>query len=189
MKLSKAVAGGAVLGLLALVGVSGCGGTTTPIDAHTGPRTMIGASYQAADVIISAMGGALDPAKPVLVTSLADEENLDESSPFGRLLAEQVASRLITAGYSVHEVKFGEVLSVARGRGEFVLSREADRIAVSAGAQAVLAGTYTTAANQVFVNLKLIRADDGRVMAAHDFIVPMDENVRVLVRQKQVLTY
>ncbi len=174
---------------LVVAGLAACAGKTDTPDGGTGPKNMIFRSYEAADQLLALVGDGLEPTQPLLVASLADEENLDQSSPFGRLMSEQIASRLVNAGYTVNEVLFGDILSVRQGTGQLILSRNMDRIGTNSAAQAVVAGTYTTARDQIFVNLRMIRASDGRVMASHDFLVPMDDNVRYLARPKRVLVY
>lgn len=150
--------------------------------AGLGADPVIFSSYAAADHLVQTMNGRLDPAKPVLVTTLADLTNLEESSPLGRLIAEQMVSRLANAGYLVNELKLRQGLLVREGEGQFILSRDGRQIAQAAGAQAVIAGTYTQAKTGIYVNLKMIQASDGRILGAHDYLLPLDDNVRHLNR-------
>lgn len=147
-----------------------------------GADPIIFTSYAAADHLVQTMNGRLDPAKPLLVTTLADLTNLEESSPLGRLIAEQLVSRLANAGYVVNELKLRQGLLVREGEGQFILSRDGRQIAQAAGAQAVIAGTFTQAKTGIYVNLKMIQASDGRILGAHDYLLPIDDNVRHLNR-------
>ena len=71
-------------------------------------------------------------------------------------------------------------LAVKEGVGQLVLSRDTLKISHSQGAQAVIAGTYTVAEKRIYVNLRLLRAADGRVVAAHDFAVDRGSDARYL---------
>jgi len=106
------------------------------------PDTDVAAvSYAAAERLISQVGEPLDPAKPILVASLADVDNLDQSSAFGRMIAEQVGSRLSQLGYSVVESKLRNTFAI-NANGEFILSRDLRKISSAHAAQVALAGTY-----------------------------------------------
>ncbi|MEO5336418.1 MAG: FlgO family outer membrane protein [Magnetospirillum sp. WYHS-4] len=173
-------------GLLAvLLLAAGCAGEpvlTTKERQRLAGDPVILASYAAADQLVQTMQARLDPAQPVLVATLSDINHLEESTPLGRLIAEQIASRIANAGYTVTEIKLRDGFLVREGEGQFVLSRDARRIGQTAGAQAVVAGTYTPARDSIYVNLKILQASDGRVLAAHDYVLPMDDNVRVLAK-------
>ena len=63
----------------------------------------------------------------------------------------------------------------------FILSRDVQKLRQSSGAQAIIAGTYTVADSKVYVNVRIMSASDGRVLAAHDYTVEKNENVRYLL--------
>ena len=155
----------------------------TPSRAVTEPAAtnMIFSSYSAADRLIQDPRGGLDHEKPVLVASLVDVNHLERSSGFGRMIAEQMAARLATTGYTVVELKLREAFLIQEGRGEFILSRDVQAISRSQGAQAVVAGTYAVGAKTVYVNVRLIRAVDSHVIAAYDYVIPIDEDVLTLL--------
>lgn len=171
--------------VFAVLAVTACG--NLPPSFHTvrsGPDTLITSSYRATDQILKLAGNRINPSEPVIVATLADVNNLETSSPLGRLVAEQMASRLVNTGYTVVEVKLREGLLVRKGLGQLALSRDALQISHAQGAQAVLAGTYTAAAKDVYVNIKLIRAVDGRVVAAHDYVIALDSDAQQLLKDK-----
>lgn len=139
------------------------------------------ASYGAVDYLIETARAPLSADKPVVVTTLVDNANLAQSSPLGRLISEQLATRLAMAGYTVRELRFGNTLRVREGTGELVLSRDLRNISRTVGAQAIVVGTYTPASSRVFVNAKLIHAVSGDLLSAVDFELPMSDDVKSLV--------
>jgi len=137
-------------------------------------------SYGAADRLIEGSQVPLDPAKPILVTSLVAIDDFSQSSSLGRLIGEQVGSRFVMSGYRVVEVTLRKNLLVSQGRGQFMLSRNVRDISRLNSAQAVTVGTYAVGEEDVFVNLRLIRAGDGRILSAHDFTIKNDRNISSL---------
>ena len=137
-------------------------------------------SYAAADHLMNQVGEPLDPSKPILVASLADIDDLERSSAFGRMVGEQLGSRLSQLGYTVVETKLRSTMAT-NPNGEFVLSRDARRISGTHAAQVVLAGTYTPGETEVYVNLRLVRLADSKVIASFGYSLPAGPNTRSLI--------
>lgn len=146
-------------------------------------------SYAAVDNLIHEAGPDLNPAMgPLVVTTLSDIDRLETSSPLGRMIAEQASARFTELGYPVSEIRLREELNVhqrgsqADRNGEFMLSRSPSALREVVGAGAVLAGTYAVAKNSIFVNMRLIRVGDGKVLAAHDYSLVMTPDIAALTR-------
>ena len=116
----------------------------------------------------------------MLVTSLVDINDFNASSSLGRLIGEQMVSRFVISGYSVIEVTLRNSLLVKRGGGQFMLSRDVRNISSANDAQAVVVGTYAVASEDLFVNLRLIRASDGTILSAYDFAIKRNRNISSL---------
>jgi len=153
----------------------------SPSVASSSANGIIRATYAAADRLLQTSQSQVNPTKPLLVTSLVDINNYENSSPFGRMVREQVMSRLVSSGYSMVEVTLRNNLLVRQGGGQFMLSRNVMDIGNERGAQAIIVGTYTVAVTDLFVNLRLIRANDGHILSAVDFAVPKDKNITAMV--------
>ena len=67
-------------------------------------------------------------------------------------------------------------------QGELLLSRELRDVGQLHAARAALVGTYAASAVQVFISLKLVRPEGSVVLAAQDYALAMDANVRALLR-------
>jgi len=142
------------------------------------------------DVILSsyhAVDSLLTPNVPadsrLLVTTIADINDLANSSPLGRLLGEQLGSRLAQLGYTVLEVKLNKDAVMMSGSGEFALSRAVQEYAQKQGATAVVAGTYAIGKDMVYVTLKLLDWRDSRVISAYAYTLPLGSNVQALLQQ------
>ncbi|MDR3159933.1 MAG: hypothetical protein LBU11_13235 [Zoogloeaceae bacterium] len=142
---------------------------------------LIAASYQAADALISQAGESLSLRHPVIIATLVNINALEESSPLGRLVSEQLGARLAQRGYKVVELKIRQKLYMKRHEGELMLTREIRDIAQQHNAQALVIGTYTEGADRVFLNLKLTQIESNIALAAVDYALPLDMNIRALL--------
>jgi TolB-like protein len=117
----------------------------------------------------------------ILVATLADVSCLEQSSPFGRIISEQLVSRIAQTGRSVVEMKLRGSVYVLNNNGEFLLTREVAALASSQNAGAVLVGTYAKSERFVFVSLKLVNPSTSIVLSSHDYTLPIDKVVRRLL--------
>lgn len=142
---------------------------------------LLDANTRAADALCAVLAARLGAGSPILVATLADGEQLERSSAFGRVTMQQVASRLGQYGYQVLEARLGRSL-VFSPQGEFLLSRDAARLMRSEyDAQAALVGTYSLAGGTVYVSLRVVRLDDAAVVAAHEYHLPVRGDTRRLM--------
>ena len=118
---------------------------------------------------------------PCIVTTFVDIDNLEESSRFGRVLAESVGSELFRLGADVKDVRPSKALYFQPGTGELILSRKAKRLAASVSARAVLVGTYTKAADSVIVTARLIDLYNGKVLSVAGEEIAKTKSVKALL--------
>lgn len=161
----------------ALATLSGCSSTPPPP-----PQTvdLISLNHKATDALLQ--DAALSPEKPLLVAAFVDMDVLTESSRLGRLFSEQVTGRFAQRGYRVVELKLRDKLFMKKGQGALMLSTELNEVSQSQQAQAVVVGSYTTSGETLYVSVKLVGAKGNIVLAAYDYAVPMDNNIRGLLR-------
>lgn len=140
---------------------------------------LIALNNQAVDALLQQ--APLDVRQPLLVATLVHVDRLQESSRLGRMVSEQIATRMVQSGLNVTEVKLREHLVLQPGQGELLLSRQAREVSHAHRAQAVVVGTYAMSASVVYIHLKLVSPVGNTVMAAHSYSLPMDANVRALL--------
>ncbi len=149
-------------------------------DAKTSELVM--ANYDAADKLIQSSTQKLDKNAPIIVATIVDIDNLQRSSRLGRLISEQVGTRLTQLGYSVIELKLRGDIFVKRDQGELLLSREVNEISRAHKAQAVLVGSSAEASTHVYINVKIIGTEGNIVISAHNYALPLNANVKELAR-------
>ena len=108
-------------------------------------------------------------------------DSLNQSSRFGRLISEQIATRLTQLGYNVVEMKLRNDVYIREGTGELLLSRDVRNLSRNYNAQVVVVGNYAVAAGYVYLTLKAVTIADNRVVAAVNYQLPQTENNKVLL--------
>jgi hypothetical protein len=90
----------------------------SPTELRNHPKTADTLNYYAAQ--------SLGPSNPLIVASFVNVNNLEEPSSFGRIIAEQVASRFTQRGQPIIELKLRQnSIFISEGKGEFMLRRSA----------------------------------------------------------------
>ncbi|CAK7071318.1 MAG: hypothetical protein DELT_01901 [Desulfovibrio sp.] len=122
----------------------------------------------------------------ILTTSFVDIHDMNRTSAFGRVSAQQVGSRLGQYGFRVIEARLANSMSMTPGpgnnAGEFMLTRETARLlADTYDANAVLVGCYSDYGNTIFVSARVVRLSDNTVMGAYEYYVPRDADVSLLL--------
>lgn len=133
---------------------------------------LLASSMEAADALHGMLAGRLNPGGPILPTSLVDLENLDNSSPLGRLVAQQIASRLGQYGYTVLDVRLRSNIHFGESEGEFLLSRDPKLLRPTYAAEAALVGTYSNTGGSLFVSVRVVRLIDSALLAAYEYSLP-----------------
>ena len=103
-------------------------------------------------------------------TSFVNQEDFSQSSPLGRFIAEQFYYECNQRNFPVREYRMAPVVSI-REDGEFLLSRKAKNISVSAKGTVFVAGTYFVDRQAVFINARLLRGD-GTILRTAQVILP-----------------
>ncbi|MCX7171741.1 MAG: FlgO family outer membrane protein [Proteobacteria bacterium] len=160
--------------------VSGCANYTTSFETAAN-NPFIPTNRAAGVALLAQAKGALSPDAPVIMATIVDINVLERSSPLGRVISEQISAAFSHAGYRMIEMKFREKIYIKRNEGELLLTREIIDVAKQHEAQAVIVGTYGIAADTIFVNLKIVQPGTNVVLAAHDYALPKDKNVKAML--------
>lgn len=122
--------------------------------------------------------------KPIVVATMVNLDDLQHSSTFGRLAAQLVANRYEQRGYLIKDLTYTRGLVMQPGTGALVLSEDIRNIASQANAQAVIAGTYAVGGREIYLNIRLLRADDGVILSSADVVLPLDHNTEAMVASR-----
>ena len=177
-----------IIALVCVAGValvlSGCE-TTSPKGMHVHPKVglntltkllekkvtdddLVGSSHRAADSLIKKAGVRLDTQRSIAAASFVNIDNLSESSSFGRIVSQQLASRLSSHGFQIIEMLLRKSVYIQQQAGEFLLSRELKNISKEHNVQAAIVGTYGVGKNSVYVTAKIVDSASSIVISSHD---------------------
>ncbi|SKA72790.1 FlgO family outer membrane protein [Desulfobaculum bizertense] len=118
----------------------------------------------------------------VLVTTPVDINNLEQSSPLGRALGEELATTLVDHGFRLKEIRKGRNILLRPKVGELLLTRDINLVDERVQkASLVLAGTYSHTSKNVRFNIRLIDARSSEVLAMASTTVPVTQELAELL--------
>ncbi len=154
---------------------------------------LIDISYDAADDMMGLFMPAMNRKSPIYYDRFTNRIDPADPSPFGRLVSEQVAARLALRSFLVTDgpakipptvlpkpVEHDPMPTTPEAR-----QAEAQRMQdeISPARPCVLSGTYLIADKVVYVSARITALDNGQVMTAHHWTVPVNRNTRALLPQ------
>jgi TolB-like protein len=137
------------------------------------PNDFVALSYEAADALLRGARPELPDDATIIYGVFTPVGQPGTSSPFGRIFAEQVASRLVQDGAGVVEVRLREAIAVRAG-GPYALSDDVRDVARRVRARAALAGSYAVTYEYALVNARLIDVATGLVLSSWDKRILLD---------------
>ena len=168
--------------LTALFFLTGCSAfNCTRLENLLGNDTdLIKFSYTIADSLVQRAMPPLiprHPDMPILVTTLVDNNNLSQTSRFGRVLQQHITSRFVQLGYTVKEIKLTNTLQINQRSGETILSRDLSLLTGAQQVQAIFAGTVSHTSNILYISTRIINPINSNIIATDDYRLCMDENI------------
>ena len=189
-----------LLGAFVLLGIfltAGCSGGGSPEDvASYGARPLPHASIQAppdgalllnantnaGDALAAQALSRVGSTSSIIVASMVELDNLEKSSPFGQLNAQQIGSRLSQHGFKVLEARLASELRLQKRNGEFMLTREsAELLARNHDAHAALIGVYSEGHDKIYISTRIVRLNDNALIAAYEYYLPKRGDVLALL--------
>lgn len=154
---------------------------------------LIDISYDAADDLMGLFLPAMNKKSPIYYERFTNRVDPADPAPFGRLVSDQVVARLALRSFMVTEgparipatvplapVEHDPLPTTPEAR-----KTEAQRMQdeISPVRPCVLTGSYLIADKVVYLSARITALDNGQVMAAHHWTVPVNRNTRALLPQ------
>lgn len=124
---------------------------------------------------------------PLVIATVVNMDDLNQTSSFGRLVTEQVSARFAQLNYNMVELKLGKAIMMKSDEGEFVLTRDVQDVVNAVNAKAVVVGTYAENSNDVYVNLKVVNPSNSVIIAAHSYAMPKAPNVADMLSEEMLI--
>ena len=106
-----------------------------------------------------------------LPSAFVNLDNFNESSTLGRLVSEQLFYEFNQRGFPIREYRMQDSIQVRPREGEFALSRELGSLSVHSPGSVVIVGTYSGDRQAMFINARLVRPSDGRVLRTANLVL------------------
>jgi len=121
-----------------------------------------------------------------IVTTPVNLDDLTQTSPLARLLAENLSMWLVRNGYTVQELRKSDAILMAPRKGEISLTRQTDNLfKTTAGAALLVTGTYTVLPDQVIFHIRILATDSNQVLAMSPLSVPLDQQNYALLGRNE----
>lgn len=169
----------AVLALPLLLG--GCASSEPVNYSSVVANDFVAANYRAADQLQQQLRSKLGSDQPLIMATIVNIDALERSSMLGRVVSEQVATRLAQAGLPMLEMKLRNSVYFKRDQGELMLTRALAEVAGSHNAQAVVVGSYAETRDTIFINLKVIQPKTNLVLAGTDYVLSKQGTIRSML--------
>ncbi|MDL2317294.1 hypothetical protein LJC59_09560 [Desulfovibrio sp. OttesenSCG-928-A18] len=105
-----------------------------------------------------------------LPTAFVHLDDFNRTSSFGRLISEQLIFEFNQRGYPIREYRMPGSIRV-KADGEYILSRNVGSVSARAKPAVVIVGTYYNDKDAIFINARLVRPSDGRVLRTANLVM------------------
>jgi TolB-like protein len=166
---------------LLLAGCSSAPPKEEPNYATISSNQFIDSNYKAADALMHQLSGKLAADKPLIMATIVNIDALEQTTTLGRLVSEQLSTRMAQGGLNMLEMKLRNSVYLKRNQGELMLTREIGEVAQAHNAQAIVVGSYAETSDMVFINVKVIQPNTNFVLAGQDYVLAKEGIVRSML--------
>jgi len=141
---------------------------------------LIELNYRAARILNQKLQKNRIKESPMLVSTFVNLDNIDSANSLGRLVPQQISSKLTQLGYQPIDIRLrSRDILVREKKGELALSRKIEDISLQQSGRTILVGTYSFLNQKIFVTVKILRCRDSATLAAHDYVLPYKKDTDI----------
>ncbi len=112
----------------------------------------------------------------IILTSMVDVNNLQQSSNFGRLYSDSIMTNLERFGWNVIDYRGVEVISKVKG-GEFYLDRS--KLKQFGDDYLIVVGTYGEYDDGLLVNVRILETSNNRLVVSSNVLIEDKETIKL----------
>ncbi len=175
-----------LISALLIATLSGCGSTFRFFRAQSYLNTdLIEASHDATDELKDQLCRNIPKSSLIVVSTLLNvKKNPNETSSFGRIISDQIATALQNSGYQIIALDLPIDLFTMEEGGELLLSDEDKALLRRYNAAIMVGGVYAPGKQTTYVTLRAVNRFTKHVIAATDFSVVQGPDVKTLLKTK-----
>jgi hypothetical protein len=175
---------------LLIVSLTGCSSTFRFFKAQTYLNTdLIEDSYDATNELKDQLCRNIPKGSLIVVSTLLNvKKNPNETSSFGRIISDQIATALQNSGYQIIALDLPIDLFTMEEDGELLLSEEDKALLRRYNAAIMVGGVYAPGKQNTYVTLRAVNRFTKHVIASTDFSVIQGPDVKTLLKTKDTGT-
>jgi FlgO protein len=122
----------------------------------------------------------------IVVSTLLNVDNLNQTSAFGRIVSGQIASAFNKLGYQVIGMEMPVDLFILEQGGRFHLPDDTKAMLRHYHAATLVGGVYAPGKQTGYVSLRMVDINSKNIIAATDFAIPMGPDAKLLMKPKEL---
>jgi len=171
--------------LINIIALSGCSSAYRSYKTQAYLNTdLVEASYNASNQLQDKFTRKMPKNTLILVSTLLNVKNLKETSAFGRIISNQIATSLHNAGYQIIGMDLPADLFMMKDDGELLLSENDKNRLKHYKSVVIVGGVYAPGKQNTYVTLRAVDRFTKQVIASTDFSVALGPDVKVLLKTK-----
>jgi len=171
--------------LISIITLSGCSSAYRSYKTQAYLNTdLVEASYKASSQLQDKFTRRMPKDTLILVSTLLNVKNLKETSAFGRIISNQIATSLHDAGYQIIGMDLPADLFMMKDDGELLLSENDKARLKQYKSVVIVGGVYAPGKQNTYVTLRAVDRFTKQVIASTDFSVALGPDVKVLLKTK-----
>ena len=174
-----------LISALLIATLSGCGSTFRFFKAQSYLNTdLIEASHDATDELEDKFTRKMEKDTLIVVSTLLNVKNLKETSAFGRIISNQIATSLHESGYQIIGMDLPADVFMMTESGGLELPDKDQAILRKYKAVIMVGGVYAAGKQHVYVSLRAVDRFTKQMVASTDFPVILGPDVKMLLKNK-----
>jgi len=146
---------------------------------------LVEVSYDAVDTLLKKASKPLPKNSLIVVSTLVNVDDLNQTSAFGRIVSDQIASAFNNGGYRIMGMEMPTAVFVKEEGGMLHLSDETKKTLEGHNASALVVGVFAAGRRTAYVSLRIVDLATKNIISSTDFSVPMGPDARVLLKPKE----
>jgi hypothetical protein len=175
-----------LISALLIVTLSGCASTMRFFKAQSYLNTdLIEASHDATEKLEDDLSQKIPKGSLIVVSTLLNvKKNPNDTSSFGRIISDQIATALQNTGYQIIALDLPIDLFKMEEAGELQLSDDDKALLKRYNAAVMVGGVYAPGKQNAYVSLRAVNRFTKHVIASTDFSVVLGPDVKNLLKNK-----
>ncbi len=173
--------------LISIITLSGCSSAYRSYKTQSYLNTdLVEASYKASSELQDKFTRKMPKNTLILVSTLLNVKNLKETSSFGRIISNQIATSLHDAGYQIIGMDLPADLFMMKDDGEILLSENDKNRLKQYKSVVIVGGVYAPGKQNTYVTIRAVDRFTKQVIASTDFSVVLGPDVKILLKTKDI---